>query len=78
MSERNLDARVAVLEEIAAATRQTLQEIRDDIRELHGELNRRLDRVDGQMCRNFHWLLGITLGGFVALLGTMAHGFHWL
>ncbi len=27
---------------------------------------------------DFRWLLGIMLGGFSALLGVMAHGFHWL
>src|SRR5262245_22943776 len=27
---------------------------------------------------DFRWLLGIMLGGFGALLGVMARGFHWL
>lgn len=26
---------------------------------------------------DFRWLLCVTLGGFGALLGVMAHGFHW-
>jgi hypothetical protein len=27
---------------------------------------------------DFRWLLGVMLGGFGAMLGVMAHGFHWL
>jgi hypothetical protein len=27
---------------------------------------------------NFRLLLGMILGGFGAMLGAMAHGFHWL
>jgi hypothetical protein len=27
---------------------------------------------------DMRWLLSIMLGGFAAMLGVMAHGFHWL
>jgi hypothetical protein len=50
-----------------------------------GRLEGRLDRIEGRLdqwsdqhWRNFRWLLGIVLGGFVGLLATMAHGFKWL
>jgi hypothetical protein len=59
----NLEPRVAVLEQIARSTASELSEIHKDIREL---------RTDNR------WLLGITLGGFISLLGAMAKGFHWL
>ena len=95
MTERNIDARVAVLEEIAATSKQTLQEIRADIRDLRNdlradtrevqedvsdlrrEIDRRFDRLDGEMWRNSRWLL-VMLSGFVGMLGVLAHGFHWL
>jgi hypothetical protein len=59
----DIPARVAVLEQIARSTAIELGEIHKDIREL---------RTDNR------WLMGIMLGGFVAILGAMAHGFHWL
>jgi hypothetical protein len=59
----DIPARVAVLEQIARSTAIELGEIHKDIREL---------RTDNR------WLMGIMLGGFVAILGAMAHGFHWI
>jgi len=43
------DPRVAVLEEIAAATRSTLVEIRDDARGLRSETNQRVDALDQRL-----------------------------
>jgi hypothetical protein len=59
----DIPARVAVMEQIARSTAIELGEIHKDIREL---------RTDNR------WLMGIMLGGFVAILGAMAHGFHWI
>jgi len=59
----DISSRVAVLEQIARSTAIELGEIHKDIREL---------RTDNR------WLMGIMLGGFIAILGAMAHGFHWL
>ena len=105
MSERNSDARAApsggaALEEVAAATRQALIEIRDDIRSLRGEvregiydlrrelrgeirdsrigMDRRCDRLDGEMARSFRRLLSVILVGFAGMLAVMARGFHWI
>lgn len=105
MSERNPNARaapsgVAALEEVAAATKQTLIDIRDDIRSLRGQvregiydlrrelrgeirdsrigMDRRCDRLDGEMERNSRRLLGVILGGFAGILAVIAHGFHWI
>jgi hypothetical protein len=62
-----MESRVAVLEQIARATTATLDRI-----------DRRLGSVLAEQRSHFRWLLGIMLGGFGAMLGVMAHGFHWL
>jgi GAF domain-containing protein len=63
----DMESRVAVLEQIARTTTAALE------------------RIEREQRSDFRWLLGIMLGGFVtvlgalgALLGVMAHGFHWL
>ena len=58
--------RLAVLEEIAKNTKATLERI-----------DRRLDTIETNQRTDFRWLLGIILGGYVGLLGVMAHGFQW-
>lgn len=58
--------RLAVLEEIAKNTKATLE-----------RMDRRLDAIETNQRTDFRWLLGIILGGYVGLLGVMAHGFHW-
>jgi hypothetical protein len=65
---------MAVLEEIARSTKAALERI-----------ERRLDAIEGSARSDFRWLLGIALGGYttllglmLALLGVVAHGFHWL
>lgn len=58
--------RLAVLEEIAKTTKDALIDLRTEMRALRAD-----QRSD------FRWLLGIILGGYVGLLGVMAHGFHW-
>jgi hypothetical protein len=77
--------RIAVLEEIAAATKQALSEIRADIRSAIERIDRRLDTIEKNQRSDFRWLLGImiggfgaTLAGFISLLGVMARGFGWL
>lgn len=73
-----MESRVAVLQQIARTTATTLDRIerRQDVLARELRVERRAD---------FRWLLGIMLGGFTmmpglpgALLGVMAHGFHWL
>ena len=62
----DVSPRLAVLEEIAKGTKEALADMRAEIRALRAD-----QRSD------FRWLLGIILGGYVGLLGVMAHGFHW-
>jgi hypothetical protein len=80
MSElHDIDRRVAVLEQIAADTRQALQDIRAELRGLREDINReisglrteisrRFDAVDrrfneARQRSNFRWLPGVMLGG---------------
>ena len=76
-----MEARVAVLEETARHTVSTLERL--DRR--FDAIDRRFDALEAQHRADFRWLLGVMLGGFAsmlgafgALLGVMAHGFHWL
>jgi hypothetical protein len=62
-----MEARVAVLEQIARITSTALERI-----------GRRLDAIVSDQRADFRWLLGVMPGGFGALLGVMAKGFHWL
>ena len=69
-----MEARVAVLEQIARSTVTSLERI-----------ERRLETVATEQRSDFRWLLGMMLGGtgtllaaFAGMLGVMAHGFHWL
>lgn len=48
-------------------------------------MERRIDMVAAKQQADFRWLLGVmfsgfsaTIAGFAAMLGVMAHGFHWL
>jgi hypothetical protein len=66
--------RVAILEHIAKATLATME-----------RLDRRLDTIEAIQRTQFLWLLGAFGAGYLslavmmlALLGVMAHGFHWL
>jgi hypothetical protein len=73
----SMEARVAVLEQIARTTSAALEriELRLD------SMDRRIDTVVTDQRADFRWLVGIMLGGFAAMLGgfgAMAHGFHWL
>lgn len=77
----DIPIRVAVLEEIARGTKAALDRIERRLDAIDG----RLDRMDGRIDRlmlehraDFRWLLSLIIGGNAALLGVMAHGFHWL
>jgi hypothetical protein len=78
----NLNARVVVLEEIAAATKNVLVDLRDQIHALraeHGTEMRSLRAGIAALAHDlraaqrtdFRWLLGITLVGFGAILGAI-------
>jgi hypothetical protein len=41
-------------------------------------LERRMDLLISEHHIDFRWLVALILGQTVAVLGVMAHGFHWL
>ena len=63
----DMESRVAVLEQIARSLLSGQERI-----------ERRMDAMSADQRADFRWLLGIMLGGFSAIVGVMAHGFHWL
>jgi hypothetical protein len=74
-------SRVAVLEEIAGATKAAIDRLDRRIE----TVERRLDGIAAELRdvrnrqdRDFRWLIGLYLAGYASLLGVMAHGFHWL
>jgi hypothetical protein len=76
-----MESRVAVLEQIARTTSASLERIErrfDAVDRRFDTFERRMDALVSDQRADFRWLLGIMLGGFGALLGVMAHGFHWL
>ena len=83
-----MESRVAVLEQIARGTSASLERLErrfDGVERRFEAVDRRFDAMDRRFDAlaaehrgDFRWLLGIMLGGFGAMLGVMAHGFHWL
>jgi hypothetical protein len=76
-----MESSVAVLEQIARTTATSMERIErrfDAIERRFDAFERRLDALAADQRADFRWQLGISLGGFGALLGVMAHGFHWL
>jgi hypothetical protein len=77
----DMESRVAVLEQIARTTAAGLERIERRFDALEGRfsaIDRRFEALASEHRSDFRWLLGIMLGGFSAMLGVMAHGFHWL
>ena len=56
---RELSERVAVLEQIARDTRETLLRLDAKLHRLDDKLDRRFDSISAELWRNFRWLLGI-------------------
>lgn len=62
-----MEAKVAVLEEIARSTEKLLE-----------RMDERMTRIEDRQSRDLKWLIALGLAATFAILGTMAHGFHWL
>jgi uncharacterized damage-inducible protein DinB len=73
-----MEARVAVLEQIARTTAAALDRIERRQDASVERIEQRLDRAEASTRADYRWVLGIMLGGFAGLLGVMAHGFHSL
>jgi hypothetical protein len=81
----DMESRVAILEQIARATTDSLARIERRLDGMDDRMQRRFDALVAEHRADFRWLLGVmlsgfaaVLGGFGAVLGVMAHGFHWL
>ncbi len=82
-----MEARVAVLEQIARETKDVLLRMDKRMDSFEGRMDRfesrldrlgdRLDRLGERQASDFKWLLLLGLGGISFLFGTMGHGFHW-
>jgi hypothetical protein len=84
-----MEARVAVLEHIAADTKEALKEIKEVLVRL--EENHRIDfrhlqehhrtdfrQLEEHQRSDFRLLLSAGAAATIALAALMAHGFHWL
>jgi hypothetical protein len=70
------------LREMRTETVSGFDTVRSEQRAMRTDLGTELREMRTAQRSDFRWLLGIMLGGFVALLGAlggaMAHGFGWL
>jgi len=61
-----MEARVAVLAEIARRNEKLLQ-----------KMDARMEKMEDRQHSDFKWLLSLGIGATALLLATMAHGFRW-
>jgi len=62
-----MEARVAVLEQIAQDTRDIL-----------ARMDVRMNRMEDRQAADFKWQLTLGIGATAFLFTAMAHGFHWI
>jgi len=86
-----MEARVAVLEEIAAATKAAIERVdrrmeglenridgfADESRSLRTEMHAEFRALRSEHRADFRMLVGLILSVTGAMLAVMAHGFHW-
>jgi hypothetical protein len=63
----SMDTRVALLEQSISHINQTLIRIEQDGKEFRKVIK-----------NDFRWVIGLMIAFGSGLLGTMAHGFHWI
>jgi hypothetical protein len=61
-----MEARVAVLEEIAVSLKQLIE-----------KMDRRMEKIEDRHDADLKWLIGIGIAGIGFLFATMGRGFHW-
>ncbi len=71
--QSSMEARVAVLEEIARNTAKVL----DRLEATMARMDDRMTRLEDRQSADFKWLLGTQLGIATFIFATLAHGFHW-
>lgn len=53
------------------ATRTDIIEVRREIADLRNDMNRRFELVDAKFDRQFYWLTGIMISGFIAVISAL-------
>jgi hypothetical protein len=83
--ERGMDVQRAESRALEERLGRRLDIQQAESRSVQERLERRIDVLAADQRSEFRWLLGIMLAGFGtllgalgAMLGVMAHGFHWL
>ena len=69
----HMEARIAVLEEIASATKLAITDLRQEVR----ETNRRVDVLHDVVERDFRLMFAALIAATLGLAALMAKGFHW-
>ncbi len=72
-----MQARIAVLEEIAASTKEALLDLWQELRALRTETSRRDEAVRDAQERDFRILFAALMSVAIGLAAMMAKGFHW-
>jgi hypothetical protein len=72
-----MEARVAVLEEIAASTKQAVAGLQQEVHDLRSDTNRRIDSLRDAVESDFRILFGAIITVALGLAALMAKGFHW-
>ena len=75
--DRSMEGWVAVLEEIASATKQGIVDIRNEIHELRIGTDRRFDDLRDPREHDFRVMFGALITTAVGFAALMAKGFHW-
>jgi len=84
-----MEARVAVLEEIAKSNKESLGEIKSELRGMRGEVNADLREVRGELQgglrgvrsahdRDFRITFAAIIAATLGLAWMLAHSLHWL
>jgi hypothetical protein len=74
----SMEARVAVLEQIAKQTAETLAGIKTDLTSIRTDLKTGLDATRDRHDRDFRLTFGVIITAALGLAGLMAKGFKWL
>jgi hypothetical protein len=73
----SMEARVAVLEQIAADTKETLKDIKEHLLRLEEGHKADFRRLEEHQRGDFRLLLSAGAAATIGLAALMAHGFHW-
>ncbi|MBO1080876.1 hypothetical protein [Roseomonas haemaphysalidis] len=73
-----MEARIAVLEQIARTTSESLTEIKTEIRGLKTTVETKLEAARERHDRDFRITFGAIIAVALGLAGLMAKGFRWI